>query len=130
MRGENGLSRDKTGGCRNRPPSGSIGIPRRKTWAPFTLATQPPTTAKPGGNRRQPLSHLRPAQLVFAKINHRSSKSYSESRTPLMLPPANFKLHQPFPPSGDQPEAIAALVEGFRSGEPAQVLLGATGTGK
>jgi len=47
-----------------------------------------------------------------------------------MLPPANFKLHQPFPPSGDQPEAIAALVEGFRSGEPAQVLLGATGTGK
>ncbi len=47
-----------------------------------------------------------------------------------MLPPANFKLHQPYPPSGDQPEAIAALVEGFRSGEPAQVLLGATGTGK
>lgn len=47
-----------------------------------------------------------------------------------MLPPANFKLHQPFPPSGDQPEAIAALIEGFRAGEPAQVLLGATGTGK
>jgi len=41
-----------------------------------------------------------------------------------------FKLHQPFPPSGDQPEAIAALTRGFRSGDPYQVLLGATGTGK
>lgn len=47
-----------------------------------------------------------------------------------MLPPADFKLHQPFPPSGDQPEAIAALTRGFKAGEPFQVLLGATGTGK
>jgi len=41
-----------------------------------------------------------------------------------------FKLHQPFTPSGDQPEAIAALTRGFQSGDPYQVLLGATGTGK
>lgn len=41
-----------------------------------------------------------------------------------------FKLHQPFSPSGDQPEAIAALTRGFQSGDPYQVLLGATGTGK
>lgn len=47
-----------------------------------------------------------------------------------MLPPADFKLHQPFPPSGDQPEAIKALTRGFQAGEPFQVLLGATGTGK
>jgi len=47
-----------------------------------------------------------------------------------MLPPAEFKLHQPFPPSGDQPEAINALTRGFQGGEPFQVLLGATGTGK
>jgi len=47
-----------------------------------------------------------------------------------MLPPAEFKLHQPFAPSGDQPEAIAALTRGFLAGEPYQVLLGATGTGK
>lgn len=47
-----------------------------------------------------------------------------------MLPPAEFKLHQPFPPSGDQPEAINALTRGFQAGEPFQVLLGATGTGK
>ncbi len=47
-----------------------------------------------------------------------------------MNQPADFKLHQPFPPAGDQPEAIAALTRGFQSGEPYQVLLGATGTGK
>ncbi len=47
-----------------------------------------------------------------------------------MLPPADFKLHQPFPPSGDQPEAIRALTEGFLRGDRHQVLLGATGTGK
>ncbi|MEM9828304.1 MAG: excinuclease ABC subunit UvrB [Planctomycetota bacterium] len=46
------------------------------------------------------------------------------------LPPAEFDLRQPFPPAGDQPAAIASLVEGFRSGQQAQVLLGATGTGK
>ena len=46
------------------------------------------------------------------------------------LPPAKFRLNQPFPPSGDQPEAIRSLVRGFQTGEPYQVLLGATGTGK
>jgi excinuclease ABC subunit B len=43
---------------------------------------------------------------------------------------AQFHLHQPFPPAGDQPQAIAALTKGFLSGRQAQVLLGATGTGK
>lgn len=45
-------------------------------------------------------------------------------------PEAGFELHSPFPPSGDQPEAIRALVDGVRQGKSAQVLLGATGTGK
>ena len=46
------------------------------------------------------------------------------------LPPAPFHLNQPFPPAGDQPQAIESLIKGFRSGRSAQVLLGATGTGK
>jgi excinuclease ABC subunit B len=50
--------------------------------------------------------------------------------TDYQLPPARFQLHRPFEPSGDQPEAIRALVRGFESGDPYQVLLGATGTGK
>jgi excinuclease ABC subunit B len=41
-----------------------------------------------------------------------------------------FKLHAPYRPAGDQPEAIRQLVEGLRSGERAQVLLGVTGSGK
>ncbi|MDB5265830.1 MAG: UvrB, excinuclease subunit excinuclease subunit [Parcubacteria group bacterium] len=43
---------------------------------------------------------------------------------------ANFKLHIPFPPAGDQPAAIKALVKGVQDGLPFQTLLGATGTGK
>jgi excinuclease ABC subunit B len=41
-----------------------------------------------------------------------------------------FKLHAPFQPTGDQPEAIRQLVEGLKRGDRHQVLLGATGTGK
>ena len=41
-----------------------------------------------------------------------------------------FKLVSKFKPSGDQPEAIASLVEGINKGNKHQVLLGATGTGK
>lgn len=41
-----------------------------------------------------------------------------------------FKIEAPFQPTGDQPEAIAALVEGIERGDRTQVLLGATGTGK
>lgn len=41
-----------------------------------------------------------------------------------------FKLHAPYEPSGDQPQAIEELVEGIKNGKKEQVLLGATGTGK
>jgi len=41
-----------------------------------------------------------------------------------------FKLHAPYKPTGDQPEAIRQLVEGIDKGYRDQVLLGATGTGK
>ncbi|WKZ52287.1 MAG: excinuclease ABC subunit UvrB [Anaerolineales bacterium] len=42
----------------------------------------------------------------------------------------DFKLTAPFVPMGDQPEAIAQLVDGVKKGMKHQVLLGATGTGK
>ena len=41
-----------------------------------------------------------------------------------------FQLESPYKPTGDQPEAIKALVEGVQSGAEAQVLLGVTGSGK
>ena len=41
-----------------------------------------------------------------------------------------FQLNAPYRPTGDQPEAIRQLVDGIRSGAPAQTLLGVTGSGK
>lgn len=42
----------------------------------------------------------------------------------------NFELVSDYQPTGDQPEAIAQLTEGVKSGVPAQTLLGVTGSGK
>lgn len=41
-----------------------------------------------------------------------------------------FKLHAPYEPTGDQPQAIKALVDGFREGNQFETLLGVTGSGK
>ncbi len=41
-----------------------------------------------------------------------------------------FKLHAPFAPTGDQPEAIARLTAGVEAGMRFQTLLGVTGSGK
>ena len=43
---------------------------------------------------------------------------------------ANFKLHVPFPPAGDQPKAVEALAEGLKKGLHHQTLFGVTGSGK
>lgn len=42
----------------------------------------------------------------------------------------HFKLHSEYQPTGDQPQAIAELVEGFKKGNQFQTLLGVTGSGK
>jgi excinuclease ABC subunit B len=48
----------------------------------------------------------------------------------LVFPNSPFKLHQPYPPAGDQPEAIAKIAEGVLDGLAFQTLLGVTGSGK
>ena len=48
----------------------------------------------------------------------------------VQFPDSPFELYQPYPPAGDQPEAIAQLVEGLQDGEVFQTLLGVTGSGK
>ncbi|HCL86764.1 MAG TPA: excinuclease ABC subunit B [Comamonadaceae bacterium] len=48
----------------------------------------------------------------------------------VQYPGSPFQLYQPYPPAGDQPEAIARLVEGVQDGEVFQTLLGVTGSGK
>jgi excinuclease ABC subunit B len=62
----------------------------------------------------------------------------SEVVDPIAAPPGEFvsypdspfQLFQPYPPAGDQPTAIAGLVEGLRDGLSFQTLLGVTGSGK
>ena len=55
--------------------------------------------------------------------------SVDESKI-VTFPNSPFRLYQPFPPAGDQPEAIHQLVDGVRDGEVFQTLLGVTGSGK
>ncbi len=61
--------------------------------------------------------------------------SDADSETPrpgifVRYPNSPFELYQPYPPAGDQPEAINQLVEGVNDGEVFQILLGVTGSGK
>ena len=46
------------------------------------------------------------------------------------FPGSPFRLHQPFPLAGDQPEAVRLLTEGIADGLSFQTLLGVTGSGK
>ena len=54
----------------------------------------------------------------------------SPEPTVITYPGSPFKLHQPFPPAGDQPTAIEGLIEGINDGLMYQTLLGVTGSGK
>ena len=57
--------------------------------------------------------------------------SESNTSTPVVcFEGSPYRLHQPFPPAGDQPEAIRQLVEGLEDGLSFQTLLGVTGSGK
>ncbi|MBA3696734.1 MAG: DEAD/DEAH box helicase family protein, partial [Methylotenera sp.] len=46
------------------------------------------------------------------------------------FPNSKYQLHQPFPPAGDQPQAIEKLTQGLNDGLKFQTLLGVTGSGK
>ena len=60
-----------------------------------------------------------------------SNMSETNSSTPVVcFDGSPYRLHQPFPPAGDQPEAIRLLVEGVEDGLSFQTLLGVTGSGK
>src|SRR5436189_152229 len=57
------------------------------------------------------------------------SSAIDESKI-VTFPDSPYRLYQPFPPAGDQPEAIDKLVEGIEDGLAFQTLLGVTGSGK
>jgi excinuclease ABC subunit B len=57
------------------------------------------------------------------------SKTLNEAKI-VTFPDSPYRLYQPFPPAGDQPEAILKLAEGIDDGLSYQTLLGVTGSGK
>jgi excinuclease ABC subunit B len=65
-------------------------------------------------------------------LNLVPSDDAAEVRTGTFVhyPDSPFELYQPYPPAGDQPQAIDLLVEGVENGEVFQTLLGVTGSGK
>jgi hypothetical protein len=58
------------------------------------------------------------------------AQQQEKTGTFLTFPDSPFELFQPYPPAGDQPQAIDKLVEGVQDGEVFQTLLGVTGSGK
>jgi excinuclease ABC subunit B len=65
--------------------------------------------------------------LVPVPVTHHESAPEGEFQR---FPGSPFELFMPYPPAGDQPEAIRQLVEGLEDGEAFQTLLGVTGSGK
>ncbi|HEY9224499.1 MAG TPA: excinuclease ABC subunit UvrB [Variovorax sp.] len=67
---------------------------------------------------------------VIPEATHADSVGPAREGVFLTFPGSPFELFQPYPPAGDQPAAIDALVEGVENGEVFQTLLGVTGSGK
>ena len=64
-------------------------------------------------------------------IAHRAAALITPANTEVVtFPGSPFRLHQPFPPAGDQPVAIEQLLSGLEDGLSFQTLLGVTGSGK
>jgi len=67
---------------------------------------------------------------VISEPNHADAVGPAVQGEFVSFPGSPFELYQPYPPAGDQPAAIAGLVEGVEDGEVFQTLLGVTGSGK
>lgn len=70
------------------------------------------------------------AEMPKKPVKKLDLQSSDSGENVIQFPGSPFLLHQPFPPAGDQPEAIAQLVEGVEDGLIYQTLLGVTGSGK
>jgi hypothetical protein len=86
--------------------------------------------------RRGARAQARPRRCQRA---HRAGSRTARGARPRVRPAARgpvrstqmpFRIHRPYEPRGDQPQAIAELVEGLRRGDRYQTLLGTTGSGK
>ena len=68
--------------------------------------------------------------MLWPNIGSAANRIPMDPARIVTFPGSAFRLHQPFEPAGDQPQAISRLVEGIADGLQYQTLLGVTGSGK
>ena len=89
------------------------------------IAEMPPKLPKTSSNSKVAESKKSPVADPLGEVGHDLDPAKFVS-----FPDSPFQLYQPFPPAGDQPAAIDALVAGIEDGLTFQTLLGVTGSGK
>jgi excinuclease ABC subunit B len=89
------------------------------------IAEMPPKSPKSSSNPKDTESKKSPVADPLGEVGHDLDPAKFVS-----FPDSPFQLYQPFPPAGDQPAAIDALVAGIGDGLTFQTLLGVTGSGK
>ena len=89
------------------------------------IAEMPPKLPKTSSNSQVAESKKTPVADPLGEVGHDLDPAKFVS-----FPDSPFQLYQPFPPAGDQPAAIDALVAGIEDGLTFQTLLGVTGSGK
>jgi excinuclease ABC subunit B len=89
------------------------------------IAEMPPKLPKSSSNPIDAESKKSPVADPLGEVGHDLDPAKFVS-----FPDSPFQLYQPFPPAGDQPAAIDALVAGIGDGLTFQTLLGVTGSGK
>jgi excinuclease ABC subunit B len=89
------------------------------------IAEMPPKSPKSSSSPKDAESKKSPVADPLGEVGHDLDPAKFVS-----FPDSPFHLYQPFPPAGDQPAAIDALVAGIEDGLTFQTLLGVTGSGK
>jgi len=89
------------------------------------IAEMPPKSPKNSSKPEVKEAQKNPAADPLGEVGHDLDPAKFVS-----FPDSPYQLYQPFPPAGDQPGAIDALVEGVEDGLTFQTLLGVTGSGK
>ncbi|WP_251368190.1 excinuclease ABC subunit UvrB [Polynucleobacter sp. MG-6-Vaara-E2] len=89
------------------------------------IAEMPPKSPKNSSKSEVKEVQKNPAADPLGEVGHDLDPAKFVS-----FPDSPYQLYQPFPPAGDQPGAIDALVEGVEDGLTFQTLLGVTGSGK
>ena len=89
------------------------------------IAEMPPKSPKTASNSLPKEEAKKPVADPLGEAGHDLDPAKF-----VTFPGSPYQLYQPFPPAGDQPAAIDALVEGVEDGLTFQTLLGVTGSGK